>query len=56
METVNVKVPKEFEKKVRAYLRELEKRQEILKQTAGIMKTEKSAKELKVELYEEIYG
>ena len=53
METVNVRVPKEFEKKVKAYLQELEKRREILKKTAGILKTEKSATELKVEIYEE---
>ncbi|WP_157722395.1 hypothetical protein [Thermococcus gorgonarius] len=56
METVKVEVPKEFEKKVKEYLQELEKRREILKKTAGILKTEKSAKELKVEIYEELYG
>ena len=56
METVNVRVPKEFEEKVHRYLQELEKRREILKKTAGILKTPKSAKELKVELYEELYG
>ena len=56
METVKVEVPKEFEKKIREYLQELEKRREILKKTAGILKTEKSVKELKVEIYEELYG
>ncbi|EEB74004.1 MULTISPECIES: hypothetical protein [unclassified Thermococcus] len=56
METVDLKVPKELERKVRLYLQELEKRREILKKTAGILKTPKPAKELKVELYEELYG
>jgi len=56
VETVKVEVPKEFEKKVKEYLQELEKRREILKKTAGILKTEKSAEELKVEIYEELYG
>ncbi len=56
METVELKVPKELERKVGLYLQELEKRREILKKTAGILKTPKSAKELKVELYEELYG
>ena len=55
MEKVDLKVPKELERKVRLYLQELEKRREILKKTAGILKTPKSAKELKVELYEELY-
>ncbi|CAD5244707.1 hypothetical protein [Thermococcus camini] len=56
METVNMRVPKEFEKKVKAYLQELEKQREILKKTKGILKTEKSARDLKVEIYEELYG
>jgi len=56
VEKVDLKVPKELERKVRLYLQELEKRREILKKTAGILKTPKPAKELKVELYEELYG
>ena len=56
METVDLKVPKELEKKVRIYLQELEKKREILKKTAGVLKTKKPAKELKVELYEELYS
>ena len=55
VETVDLKVPKELERKVRLYIQELEKRREILKKTAGILKTKKSARELKVELYEEIF-
>ncbi|AJC71195.1 hypothetical protein X802_02650 [Thermococcus guaymasensis DSM 11113] len=55
METVDLKVPKGLERKVRLYIQELEKRREILKKTAGILKTKKSARELKVELYEEIF-
>ena len=35
METVNVRIPKEFEKKVKAYLQKLEKRREILKKNRG---------------------
>ncbi|WP_457752272.1 hypothetical protein [Thermococcus sp.] len=56
METINIKVPKEFEKKVKEYLKELEGKKDILKRTAGIIKTEKSARDLKVEIYEELYG
>jgi len=35
VETVDLKVPKELERKVRLYIQELEKRREILKKNCG---------------------
>jgi len=38
------------------HLKKLKKQKEILEKTFGILKTSKTAKELKVELYDELYG
>ena len=56
METVKIEVPRELEEEVKRYIRSLQKKKKIIKETFGILKTEKSAVELKVELYDELYG
>ena len=56
METVKIEVPRELEKDVKRYITSLQKKKRIINETFGILKTEKSATELKVEIYEELYG
>lgn len=34
----------------------MKRRKKLIKETFGILKTEKSAAELRVEIYEELYG
>ncbi|WP_179193005.1 hypothetical protein [Thermococcus litoralis] len=41
---------------VSQHLKKLKKQKEILEKTFGILKNSKTAKELKVELYDELYG
>ncbi|WP_457754457.1 hypothetical protein [Thermococcus sp.] len=55
METVKIEIPRELEKEVKRYIRALQKKKKIIKETFGILKTEKSAVELKVELYDKLY-
>ncbi|WP_164490411.1 hypothetical protein [Pyrococcus abyssi] len=55
MEVIKVEIPRELEEDVKRYIKLLKKRREVLKKTFGILKTEKTAKELKVEIYDELY-
>jgi len=56
MRGVRITVPKELEEEARRMVNELKRRRDILDKTFGLIKTEKSAKELKADLYEEISG
>ncbi|WP_157727151.1 hypothetical protein [Thermococcus siculi] len=56
VETVKIEVPLELADDVRRYVERLKRRKKLIKETFGILKTEKSATELKVEIYEELYG
>jgi hypothetical protein len=56
VETVKIEVPPEFASEIKRYLERLKKRKKILEETFGILQTEKSAADLKVEIYEELYG
>lgn len=56
METVKIEVSCELEEDVKRYITSLQRKKKIIRETFGILKTEKSASELKVEIYEELYG
>jgi hypothetical protein len=56
VETVKIEVPLELADDVRRYVERLKRRKNLIKETFGILKTEKSAAELRVEIYEELYG
>ena len=57
MEVTKIEVPSEFVDDVQKYVERLKRKKRILQKTFGILKgEEKSATELKVELYEELYG
>jgi hypothetical protein len=56
VETVKIEVPLELADDVRRYVERLKRRKKLIEETFGILKTEKSASELRVEIYEELYG
>ncbi len=57
MEVTKIEVPSELVDDVQKYVERLKRKKRILQKTFGILKgEEKSATELKVEIYEELYG
>ncbi len=54
MGEITVVVPEGLEEEAKRMINELKRRKNILDKTFGLIKTKKSAKELKVDLYEEL--
>lgn len=54
MGEIKIVVPEGLEEDVKRMINELKKKKDILDKTFGLIKTKKSAKELKVEVYNSI--
>ena len=52
MGEIKIVVPEGLEEDVKRMINELKKKKDILDKTFGLIKTKKSAKELKVDLYD----
>jgi len=54
MGEITIVVPEGLEEEAKKMINELKRRKDILDKTFGLIKTKKSAEELKVDLYEEL--